>query len=102
MKTTIHKYVHQPTHYEVPYTIDMPSNASIFATRMHRGVITSWALVPGEPEKTVPREFLMLTTGREFDLPDTAQYMDTVVLKSNMVAHLFFISDLMTVTPVYE
>ncbi len=100
MITAVHKFVHQPSHYEVPYTIDMPANASVLTTRMHKGVVTSWAIISGEPEEPVARKFILVLTGKPFELPRSAQFMETLVLQSGVVCHLFWLAELWPVVPV--
>ncbi len=105
MISVVHKYVHKPSAYEVPYFVDMPANAFVLTTLLHKGVITSWAIVQDEPKEEVGRKFVLIATGKTYDLPKNAQFMTTIVMnvgpQAGMVSHLFWLPELESfITPV--
>lgn len=56
--------------------LDLPEDAVVLKVAVVAGDVTIW--VEAEADELALRHFLVIPTGAEFELPDDAEYVDTL------------------------
>lgn len=79
--------------YEIPmateFTLQMNQGSRIIKVAVINEKAYLWAIVPQE-NTIIPVKFRVITTGEEFELPMTYEYIDTFILSyGKFVGHLF-------------
>lgn len=79
--------------YEIPmateFTLRLNQGSRIIKVAVINEKAYLWAIVPQE-NTIIPVKFRVITTGEEFELPMTYEYIDTFILSyGEFVGHLF-------------
>jgi len=87
---TILKYILHPDLATSIDTIGMPLGAKVLCTENQQEKLAIWVEVDTHETAIKPRNFLTIPTGVDFDIPDDAQYIGTILFHvGTFVLHLY-------------